>query len=192
MNCKLAGITILVTISARGAIAGTTDQRVVVCSRAVSDFDLIQGRMVAKNIFAEIGVALELKTKQCPAEAIRIQWSMDTDPKDHRGALAYALPYQGIKIVVFVDRVRHMNEPQVRGIVLGHVLAHVIGHILQGVVWHSDAGVMKAVFTKEDTGQMAHRPLSFLPDDEKLIHAGIERRANRLMAAAPAAVDQSR
>jgi len=86
MNCKLAGITILVTISARGAIAGTTDQRVVVCSRAVSDFDLIQGRMVAKNIFAEIGVALELKTKQCPAEAIRIQWSMDTDPKDHRGA----------------------------------------------------------------------------------------------------------
>ena len=90
------------------------------------------------------------------------------------GALAVATPY-GInsgKITVFGDRV----EVYVRGLrtidtgrVLGHVLAHEIGHVLEGIARHSESGLMKAHWSRDDYAEMLRSGLGFAEVDRGLL-----------------------
>jgi predicted Zn-dependent protease len=114
---------------------------------------------------------------------------MVTDIPDQRlpGALAFALPYEGVHIQVFYNRVQAATEPELTPTVLAHVLAHEITHILQGTSRHSESGVMKARWNHDDYLQMKLKPLSFTEEDEQLIRFGMAGRANagRLIAATP-------
>ena len=91
------------------------------------------------------------------------------------GALAYALPYEGVHIRVFYDRVERV-VPGLTAVVLAHVLVHETTHILEGIYRHSDSGVMKAAWTKQDHLQMQVEALSFAPEDVKLIRLGLASR----------------
>jgi hypothetical protein len=89
--------------------------------------------------------------------------------------MAYALPFEGLHVRVFYDRV---SDPQLfpkfdAPKILGHVMAHEIGHLLQGITRHSETGVMKAHWTAADYGSMAFRPLRFTDEDVRLILAGL-------------------
>ena len=68
-------------------------------------------------------------------------------------ALAVALPFEGIHIEIFYDRIR-AAEGFVPPDYLGHVLAHEITHILQSVARHSDSGLMKAHWDRPELVQM--------------------------------------
>ena len=90
-----------------------------------------------------------------------------------------AMPYadSGVRIVIFYDRV----EPLLRGhhapqaTVLGYVLAHEIAHVLQGIVRHSEAGIMRARWTDNDLQQMGSRELRFTREDVQLIQQRLSR-----------------
>ena len=95
----------------------------------------------------------------------------------HPGALAYALPYQGGQVVVFLDRVRATVPPSGAPALLAHVIAHEIAHILQGVARHSETGLMKERWEYSDYVEMQRRPLRIAPFDIELIERGFNVRA---------------
>ena len=106
-------------------------------------------RAVTSEIFARIGVRVDWRrADNCPADGIAIQFRMATDYALLPGALAYALPFEGVHICIFWDRVHSFGTAMEVGM-LSHVLAHEIGHILEGFPRHAEEGVMKAEWNKE-------------------------------------------
>jgi len=91
-------------------------------------------------------------------------------------SLAYTLPYEGVHILVFYDRIQKLGggHSKQESAVLGHVMAHEIAHILQGVSRHSRTGIMKAIWSNDELREMYDKPLSFEPQDIKLIELGLE------------------
>jgi hypothetical protein len=137
-----------------------------------------RAQSVASELFARIGVRIDWRNmNHCPDEAIRISLQTMTEPGQLPGALAYALPYEKVHIRVFYDRVRTLSGATGETNLLGHVLAHEIAHILQGVVRHSETGLMKAQWNQDDRFRMCNRQMSFTRLDAELIYKGLERRA---------------
>jgi hypothetical protein len=101
---------------------------------------------------------------------------VDRTPDNARpGALAFALPLEGVHLTVFYDRIvgRYKYRPDA---VLAHVLVHEITHLLQGIARHSATGVMKPGFSPSDAYAMTYKPLPFTDEDLLLIRAGVARR----------------
>ena len=177
----------LICFAAAGCSVSGAERAVTVCLDSVGN--TVQARAVASRIFAEISVRLHWKsgTKGCPEDALRVTMSMNTPVDFKRGALAYAKPYEGASIVIFYDRIvspAHY-ERRLSARLLGHVLAHEIGHMLEGIARHSESGVMKARWVRDDFEAMTVRTLSFESVDRELIHEGLEgRRSARSWTAA--------
>jgi hypothetical protein len=109
---------------------------------------------------------------------ILIDISTNTPVMFHRGALAYARPFDGAHVTVFWDRLMQGPDSAIAAGLLAHVLAHEITHILQGTNHHSREGIMKAHWTLEDILQMPWKPLSFDPEDVRLIRLGLAARSS--------------
>jgi hypothetical protein len=137
-----------------------------------------QAETLASRMFAVIGISLEwTKGKpadESPQQPIIIEVVTGTPENFKPGSLAYALPYEGSHITVFVDRIENMRAASN---VLAHVMVHEITHILQGISRHSATGVMKERWTAGDFSGMRFRPLPFTDYDAALILEGIRRRA---------------
>jgi hypothetical protein len=170
------------TASARN-IELVTGTRVPVCVQGIahSYVALPQAEGLASEMFAAAGVTIEWRgMKNCPADGIQIRLSEKTPESDNPNSYAYALPYEGVHIVVFWDRITNIAERRAIPSFLAHVLVHEVTHILQGTCRHSETGVMKAVYTSMDIGKMELHSLPFTEEDVALIHRGIEaRRASR-------------
>jgi hypothetical protein len=183
---KIKGITVMAAMVGTTVWAGTlpaAERQVKICMGYTEEET--PAKAVSFNIFAAIGVKiLWYSPKQCPAEAIFITFSKETPADLAPGALAYARPYEGSHIVVFYDRVK--NRSGSVSSVLGHVIAHEVAHILQGVIRHSESGIMKAQWTGADYQRMTRRPLPFAHEDVKLIYYGLSVREARFAAAAAA------
>ena len=147
----------------------------------VPRFVMNQARLIAAKMFSGAGVQIGWRRHvpangKLPAGAVVIVLTSHT-PKDLLpGALARSLPYEGVHIRVFWDRVERATLPTPAAVVLAHVLVHEITHILQRIERHSESGVMKALWTVEDYAEMRWRPLPFTLDDIKLIHSGLAKR----------------
>jgi hypothetical protein len=184
---KITGVTVM------AAMVGTTvwaaaiqaaERQVTVCMGHTENLGLEnQAEVVASDIFAGIGVKILWHSpRQCPAEAILVTFSNDEPASLLRGALAYAMPFDGTHIVVFYDRVK--NRPGSVSCLLGHVIAHEVAHILQGLMRHSESGIMKAQYTGADYRQMTWEPLQFTDEDVMLIHNGLKVREASFAAVA--------
>ena len=129
----------------------------------------------ASQILAGIHVSLRWKfnPKTCPADGILVQLGDDTPSAEHPGALAYTTPYGARRIVVFYDRVStavaHAQEPSL----FGYVLAHEITHVVQGMITHSETGIMKEKWTARDFAEMHRDRLRFTPEDIELVDLGL-------------------
>jgi hypothetical protein len=135
-----------------------------------------QAKAIASDMFAGIGVAMHWKSgRPSPSEteAIAIELVTDTPETYQPGAWAFALPYEGVHIRIFWDRIK--ADPLARQL-LAHVMVHEITHILQGVAQHSAEGVMKARWSDQDRRAMARSPLHFPPDDVEMIYQRMETR----------------
>lgn len=128
-------------------------------------------RILAGRIFAEIGTGIEWRCSSGSEQPITITISTHPPYLGDPDALAYAQPYGG-GIRVFYGRIDNY-APETRGHLLAHVLAHEITHVLQGMMHHSDSGIMKAHWDYLDLRKMRSRSLEFTPDDILLIHRGI-------------------
>jgi len=150
---------------------------VTVCLERNGVGNLSYASSLISRMYAAIGVQINWRpAHNCPASAIRVKLQMFTLPNQLHGALAYALPYERTKIVVFYDRVLE-TEPRRVPALTAHVIAHEIGHILEGVIRHSASGVMKADWDEDDLSEIAWKPLPFATEDVFMIHQGLLRRA---------------
>jgi hypothetical protein len=183
-------------IAAMAAMLGTcagaaSRQKVVVCMDKGEQWEVVDAALpIVSKILTPAGLTLEWHGagRLCPEHSdrtIRVSLSTHTSPDLLPGALAYALPYEGEHIVVFYARVQrtYAGSPE---ILLAHVVAHEIIHILQGVARHSDEGLMKARWDREDYARMALQPLTLTRTDLQLIREGVAaykdlsaRRPNR-------------
>jgi hypothetical protein len=144
-----------------------------------------QATAIASKMYEAIGVTIDWRSggRACNAEGvIHIGLTDDTPAKLMPGALAYALPYEGINIRVFVDRVLNIVGERTLPYLLAHVLVHEIGHILEGINRHSRSGVMTAHWTSKDYRVMEMGCLPFAEEDVTLIHQGLQNRSERLLA----------
>jgi hypothetical protein len=149
--------------------------------RQDSNYPLNLAEQCASRIFATAGLDVEWRSGN-PAETpsatgltFVIELVDRTPATNHKGALAYALPYEGVHITLFFDRIAAMDK-QLPDILLAHVLTHEITHMLEGVSRHSPTGVMKATFTRADVMAMRSKPMTFAPEDVMLIDLGIRHR----------------
>ena len=139
---------------------------------------------LAEQMFATAGVRVAWRVGT-PSEAklveerpIVVRFAVSTPASDHPGALAFAVPYEGVHIKIFYDRIK-AGAPRITQGVLAHVLVHEVTHILQGIERHSETGIMKAHWTAQDYTDMAWKPLSFTSDDVDLIQNGVSVRMAR-------------
>jgi hypothetical protein len=146
---------------------------------------LIQAEALAGKMFGAIGISLKWRTRPSSGESsqppIFVELVTGMAPARSPRALAFALPYEGSHITVFLDRIEATQYP---GPVLAHVLVHEITHLLQGIERHSATGVMKARWTAEDYAAMRTGTLPFTPEDVDLIYRGLAVRRQIVAAAA--------
>src|SRR6185369_10506350 len=124
--------------------------------------DLRRAEQVASRVFASIGIPVVFRFGAAPKSAaegaldIELQLDAKGPSQLHVGALAYAMPFgvSGTRIRVFCDRVNKASPDSRPGTVMGYVMVHEIAHVLEGVSRHSDEGVMKAHWQKQDYRQM--------------------------------------
>jgi hypothetical protein len=137
---------------------------------------------LASSMFAVIGISLEWVKGKPPAESSQLPIIIEVVTRTPNnllpGSLAYAVPFEGSHITVFIDRIEEMRAPSN---VLAHVMVHEITHLLQGIGRHSATGVMKEVWTARDFDWMRLRPLSFTPLDIDLIYTGLAARRSWLI-----------
>ncbi len=161
---------------------------VKVCSDLVpmSRVSVGTAHWLATDIFARIGVKLVWHgASHCPAGALQISLSARTPAALMPGALAYALPYEGTRVVVFLDRVQAtVSDDTVGTALLAHVFVHEITHILQGYERHSSSGIMKAKWDTHDYDIMSSRRLPFAEEDIHILYEGIDLRETAVAAAA--------
>jgi len=138
---------------------------------------LIGAEAVASKLFAAAGVRIKWCYGHPTGDAISIAFS-ELTPSDYRpGSMAFALPYEGVHITVFYDRISRATPANLAPALLGHVLAHEITHVLQRIDRHSETGVMKSHWTNRDLDQIVAKRLSFTAEDIELIHRGLAVRA---------------
>lgn len=137
-----------------------------------------RAKQLASSMFAAIDVRIEWHNGQPSAafsqQAIAINLVRNTPKTERPGALAFAMPNEGVHIVVFWDGIEITLIPTE---VLAHVMVHEITHILEGVNRRSEIGIMRSHWTDEDRKVMQMHPLSFAPVDVDLIHRGLAARS---------------
>jgi hypothetical protein len=166
-------------LAGMGVEAGEAAEPVVtVCMESGVAYEVGRAQMITGQMFADIGIKIDWhKVNKCPEGTdgiIHVKLDTGVPPNRFPGALAIALPYEGVHIQAFMDRIRESVTPKIEPILLAHVLAHEITHILQGVSRHSESGVMKATWDQMDFEKMAWKPLTFTEEDVKLIRFGLQ------------------
>jgi hypothetical protein len=165
---------------------------------------LSRGKTLAARMFASVGVRIdwrwgeqaEYQLLKEGAIAVRVTTNFElrhgrrqsyAPEKFNPNSGAFALPNEGIHIVVLYDRLAWSEErPGFAPVLLAHVLVHEITHMLQGICRHSRAGIMKANWTLDDYYDMQAKTLPFAPEDVELIHLGMnQRHAHAGKTAAP-------
>ena len=187
----VAGLLVVLPASAGNPALATSAQaagktRVCVNSSTYTAASaLTRAKIITSRMFLTAGVALEwqsIGTAACrgsqQTQTVILDFSTDTPPSEHFGAMAYALPYEAVHIVVLFDRIqRSAGGPTQLSALLAHVMTHEITHLLQGISRHTATGVMKAHWDAKDVADMAQDPLPFASEDIDLIQRGLVRRA---------------
>ncbi len=155
------------------------ERRVTACMDPSADGREIRAaQSLASKMFARIQVRVDWsELRFCPVGGSALQVSLSDHTPEHQlpGALAFALPYEGSHIVVFLDRVRK-SDPNCVACSLAYVLVHEVTHILEGITRHSKSGIMKAQWDRNDHFEMTLGRLEFAAEDVDLIYRGLNSR----------------
>jgi hypothetical protein len=180
---RLVTAAIFAAIGAAGGQHERNDRTVAIYwgDAGIDSHLSIAAKTVTTRIFADV-VRLEWHAGIRPGrrqqpDAIVVDTALETDSRFLPGAMAFANMFGANRITILFDRVKRSTTPDNRSTVLGHVLAHEITHILQNIDRHSDWGLMKHHWSRDDYSEMSWRPLPLTAADVELIDAGLRRRA---------------
>jgi hypothetical protein len=165
----------------------------------VAEETLARAEQVAERIFRQSGVNLELifcwhpklpaREKalcQLPELSLRIVSHADGMLDDAFGAAFLGPDGTGRYADVFFDRITGLQQarPGELGIadLLGCVAAHEIGHLL-GLHLHSQAGIMRARWEREDLNEVAMGALVFTRDQSQFLRERLAAQALAVEAA---------
>jgi len=179
-------VVVLMTFMAWAAHAGA----VPLClSRLtlVNNAAIIRAQAIVTRVFADAGVRVDwLSDRECSksaARAIYIMMEARVPPRFGEATLGYAEPYNGATAVhIFYDRIRD-NYRSEFPLIMGYTMAHEIAHALEGLVRHSERGIMKGHWTPDDYDVMHRRRLKFDNEDVELIQLGLRHAAQASLAA---------
>jgi len=190
---RIAAIVVMAGLAGTGACVGQIEEtvRVFLSNTAIVPSQVMfVSQSLAARMFVSAGVRIVWRLGG-PADlrsgrdrAIVVRLTKDTPANYLPGVPAYALPYRGDQITVLYDRVEQTVVPSAVPALLAHVLVHEITHILQGIARHSESGVMKPHWDRNDYMAMEKKPLPFTEKDVDLIHRGLAVRAGALVASA--------
>jgi hypothetical protein len=175
------GLIVVAAFAATLAQTKEPEFQLTICTDAETFTSLsaaIRSRAIVSRIYSKIGVDVKWHRglTGCPPRSILISLTEHTPTTLLPRALAYAMPYEGAHIRVFYDRIVESGPEPLREYLLAHVLAHEIAHLLQGLIRHSDRGLMKPHWDPKDLAQMSFKPLPFTQQDIDLIHQGLRSR----------------
>ena len=169
-----------------GESGSTVQIRVCITSNNhTSPVVLTRAQRISSQTFATAGVALEWHSTGSAAcrearqtDIVILNFTTNTPPGQHPGALAYAQVYEAVHVVVLLDRIeKNADGPTQVSTLLANVMTHEITHVLQRVSRHSLSGVMKAHWDANDFLQMTQVPLPLAPEDIDLIQRSLHLRA---------------
>jgi hypothetical protein len=172
----IATLTVTANISLQAKTSPKRSVTVYFDSGVVDSSVETPARGLASRMFSNIDIKVNWRSgspARPEAGAIVVEFVTGTPATFKPGAMAYALPYEGVHIQILWDRIQNHQDPSV---VLAHVMVHEITHILQGEARHSATGIMKANWSREDLFAMASKPLSFTDEDVDLIYRGMDSR----------------
>lgn len=186
----MAALLAVLPVSARSRAPAASAQfahTIRVCvnsSTYASVLALNRAKPISSRMFATAGIALEWRSAgsaACrgfdPTRIVVVDFATNVPQAQYPGAMAYALPYEAVHIVVLFDRIQQNAGSAVEvPTLLAHVMTHEITHLLQQVSHHSQTGVMKAHWDVRDFLQMAQNPLPFTTEDIDLIRRGLLQR----------------
>jgi hypothetical protein len=136
------------------------------------------GKVLASGLFEKIGVRVKWHDGERPVgrRSFGIR-TVDCAPASATpNALASAqLGTSGADITIYKDRVLPLPTEYrvVPDVVAGYVMAHELAHVMQGEARHSESGILKAQWSRQDYANMVLRRLAFTPRDVELIHLGL-------------------
>jgi hypothetical protein len=137
---------------------------------------LARAQAIAKQLFERAQVVLTWhRYRECPWGSIIVDL-LNSRSGDRPGSLGYSRPYEGVHVVVLVDRVEAAVNRLRAPALFAYVLVHEMTHILQGVDRHSSEGVMKAHWSHSDLQDIMLGRLEFDKNDVHLIRLGIAAR----------------
>jgi hypothetical protein len=179
-------ISVLTTVllGLAGTVHAAEKVNVYINSNAVP-LDVIGiAKGISSQIFATADVAVEWHSvfrtahRVAADRTVVVDFRMETPASVPSETMAYAMPFEGIHIVVFWKRVlsHTRDNPLLLAPILGHVMTHEITHALQGLDHHSSSGVMKARWDAADYADMTKSPLLFDTGDIDLLRLGLVRR----------------
>jgi len=186
---KTSAMITMAAMLAGGAWAASKSdsQRLVVCLEDGKHAGVADAAAKATSLFLSAGVKLEWHSEAsfCKGQrdAMAVSFLASTPKGFHPAALAYALPYEGVHIQVFYDRIAQA-DPRLVPSLMANVIVHEITHILQGIDRHSASGIMKAVWNSSDYTRMNNGQLRFTAVDIEMIHDGFAARTARRAASA--------
>jgi len=188
MHIRLATVVLLAALHC-GIIDAAEKTRVdvYISDRDDSALLLRPGKVLASGIFDQIGVRLVWHSGELPMAKIARRdasvpvFSIRT--VEHHlesatsGALASAriVGSAGTEIAVYKDRLQSFlaDHESLAGVAAGYVLAHELAHVMQGIARHSESGIMKANWSRDDRKAMVSHQLTFTRLDIELIHRGL-------------------
>jgi len=192
---KTSAMITMAAMLAGGAWAAAKPdiQRLVICIQDGNHAGVADAEAKASSLFLSAGVKLEWhgEVSFCKGQrdAMAVSFLASTPKAFHPGALAYALPYEGVHIQVFYDRIAQADAALAPSL-MAYVIVHEITHILQGIDRHSKSGVMKAVWDSYDYTLMKRGQLRFTALDVEMIQNGFAARtAGGAKGAVVSAVD---
>jgi hypothetical protein len=183
VTAVVAGFLVLV-----GTIHAAESVEVYVNSNSVPGDVVAWAEKISSRMFASAGVAVSwhavrsLSRSGMQTPVILMDFQVKTPEGSHPGAMAYALPYEGVHITVLYDRIRASSRSNLVLIpmILANVMTHEITHILEGIDCHAASGIMKAHWDETDFFVMTRSPLKFTARDIDLIREGTLRRNGRM------------
>jgi hypothetical protein len=185
MQSQLA-TAVLLTAMGVGSIYAMEKIRVdvYICNHDDSSILLGPGKVLASDLFAKVGVRVDWHAGELgPVGRDGSQPTFGIHTIEHApesaspGALASArlVDSSATEITVYKDRIRRFldQRPSLTAVAAGYLLAHELAHAMQGVARHSEAGIMKAQWSRDDFQQMVLHKLGFTGFDVDLIHRGL-------------------
>jgi hypothetical protein len=184
MNIQLTTVVLLAAMDG-GSIYAAEKTRVDVYINDRDDSAQLVGsaKVLASGIFDQIGVRLVWHNGELPAanSASQPVFAIRTLEHPLESATSTALASArivgsaGTEITIYKDRLQRFlaDHGSVAGVAAGYVLAHELAHVMQGVARHSESGILKANWSREDCQAMVFHKLAFTQLDVELIHRGL-------------------